>query len=323
MVTKFGMSQKVGMRYIEGGKDGSPAGGKEVDEEVKLLLDDSYRRAYDMLNENRNQLEAVAKGLIEFESLSGSEVVDLINGKKISTEQHRRSQKPSRDIVPIKNRQRPLLVQQQDKGSSNTSGVSSSVPKKPARRPVNAASSGSSTPVPNQAEPVRKRTWGNSGDVNEMSVQQGNKSIAVEKSAVVAAPEEAASDTSWGGAIKGWLGYGNNQKATDDPPIAKNPDMKKDVEQTPKRVIVESVRPKREISEPAQRRLPSNVGPPVEALPKPRSPPTISIPPNSQNAPSEKTTEKKSSIKVGGETEILTSDDASAPVKKVDSTKKD
>ena len=50
------------MRYIEGGKDGQSGGGKDVDEEVKKLLDSSYQRAFAMLSEHKDKLEAVAKG---------------------------------------------------------------------------------------------------------------------------------------------------------------------------------------------------------------------------------------------------------------------
>lgn len=45
------------MRYIEDAK-----GGKDVDSEVKQLLDESYKRAHAMLQTHRDKLEAVAKG---------------------------------------------------------------------------------------------------------------------------------------------------------------------------------------------------------------------------------------------------------------------
>lgn len=103
MVTKFGMSEKVGMIFI----DDKASGSKEVESEVKELLSASYKRATECLKTHQVQLEAVAKGLIDYETLSGSEVVDLIEGKPLPTSHEKRSQKPSRDIVPIINRTRP------------------------------------------------------------------------------------------------------------------------------------------------------------------------------------------------------------------------
>ena len=70
----------------------------ECDEEIKKLLKDSYSRAKYLLESNKIQLDRVAQGLLEYESLSGSEIVDLMDGKKINLK-NLRSQKPSRELT--------------------------------------------------------------------------------------------------------------------------------------------------------------------------------------------------------------------------------
>ena len=104
MVTKYGMSTKVGMLYIDEKTKLGGATSKNVDDEINDLLSSSYTRAKQLLEANRKQLEFVANGLIEYESLSGAEVSDLISGKKILPSS--RSQKPSRDMKTITNRPR-------------------------------------------------------------------------------------------------------------------------------------------------------------------------------------------------------------------------
>jgi glucan-binding YG repeat protein len=94
MVTKYGLSDKVGVLFLE---DKDKVGGKtqtDVDEEVNKLLSDSYGRAKSLLQKHRRELDVIAKGLQEYESLSGGEIVDMINGKMPST--GLRSQRPSR-----------------------------------------------------------------------------------------------------------------------------------------------------------------------------------------------------------------------------------
>jgi ATP-dependent metalloprotease len=94
MVMKFGLSHKVGIQYIDDKQHLSPAQHEEIDSEVKRLLQEAYQRAKNVLDNNSKELHLLATGLLEYESLSGEEVVHLIDGKKITA--LKRSQKPSR-----------------------------------------------------------------------------------------------------------------------------------------------------------------------------------------------------------------------------------
>lgn len=99
MVTKYGLSTKVGVVFLDEKMGGETM--KNVDEEVKKLLEDSYARATKVLSTHKKELELIANGLMEYESLSGSELVDLTKGKQPS--KTLRSQKPSREpmVIPL------------------------------------------------------------------------------------------------------------------------------------------------------------------------------------------------------------------------------
>jgi len=106
MVTQWGMSEKLGMirygddtdpvflgRDISRGRDYSEATAQEIDDEVHRLVGEAHQRARDIINEKRSALEAVANALLEYETLDGQQVEELINTGKMSNP-------PSRNITP-------------------------------------------------------------------------------------------------------------------------------------------------------------------------------------------------------------------------------
>jgi len=82
MVTKWGMSEEVGVVY-HGKDDQCPETRAMIDREVHKLLTASYSRAKAILEMHRKDLDTIAKGLIENETLTGSELRDLLAGKKV------------------------------------------------------------------------------------------------------------------------------------------------------------------------------------------------------------------------------------------------
>ena len=91
MVCEWGMSEKMGMveygaheehvflgRDIGRDRDYSEATAQEIDREVRRLCDDAYARARELLSTNRDKLEAIARALLEFETLDGEQIRDLI-----------------------------------------------------------------------------------------------------------------------------------------------------------------------------------------------------------------------------------------------------
>ena len=86
MVTKYGMSDKVGTIMFGGGqgevflgrdfaqtKDYSEETAALIDEEVKRIVDKAYNRARDILTEHVDKLHAVASVLLEKEKIEGEE----------------------------------------------------------------------------------------------------------------------------------------------------------------------------------------------------------------------------------------------------------
>jgi len=96
MVTRYGMSEKVGMMAVEersqevflGREFGSrhevsEHTAKMVDEEVKRLLDQAYAKAREILIEHRDVLDRIAFALLEHETLNGEQVMLLKEGKAL------------------------------------------------------------------------------------------------------------------------------------------------------------------------------------------------------------------------------------------------
>jgi cell division protease FtsH len=59
-------------------KDYSEHTAQEIDSEVKRIINESYEVARQLIQENRDKLEIIANALLEFESLDGSQVGDIV-----------------------------------------------------------------------------------------------------------------------------------------------------------------------------------------------------------------------------------------------------
>jgi cell division protease FtsH len=112
MVCEWGMSERLGMveygehddfvflgRDISRSRAYSEATAQEIDREVKRLCDDSYQRALKALTHRKDVLIAIAKALLEYETLDGSQVREIINyGRLIN---------PPPPIPPVRVEPRP------------------------------------------------------------------------------------------------------------------------------------------------------------------------------------------------------------------------
>ncbi len=95
MITEWGMSEKLGrLRYnsdseevflghsVAQSKNLSDSTAKLIDEEVRSLAEEAENNCRKILHDNIEELHIVAKGLLEYETLSGDEIKDLIKGIK-------------------------------------------------------------------------------------------------------------------------------------------------------------------------------------------------------------------------------------------------
>src|SRR5205809_591823 len=99
MVTRWGLSEELGtVSYGENQdevflgmsvsrtQNASEATVQKIDKEIKRLVEEGYNEATKILTEKRDDLETLAKGLLEFETLSGDEIIDLLKGKRPNRE---------------------------------------------------------------------------------------------------------------------------------------------------------------------------------------------------------------------------------------------
>lgn len=93
MVTEWGMNEKLGPvcygsdteiflgRDYQTKADFSEETARSIDDEVRSIVNESYKKAVDLLNENRALLDTMARVLLEKETIYSDEVDMIINGK--------------------------------------------------------------------------------------------------------------------------------------------------------------------------------------------------------------------------------------------------
>jgi len=94
MVTHWGMSDELGTmvygenegevflgRSITTHKSVSEATLQKVDQEVRRIIDTQYKLARKLLEDNRDKVEAMAKALLEWETLDAEQISDVMAGK--------------------------------------------------------------------------------------------------------------------------------------------------------------------------------------------------------------------------------------------------
>ncbi len=94
MVTRFGMSDELGpIAYAENQQEVflghsvsrtqniSEATAQKIDSEVRRIVNDTYGQAKQILTDKIDDLHKVAKGLLEYETLTGDEIIGLLAGR--------------------------------------------------------------------------------------------------------------------------------------------------------------------------------------------------------------------------------------------------
>src|SRR5271155_458491 len=99
MVPEFGFSEKLGpLRYSDNEeevflghsvtqrKNVSDETAKVIDDEIRRIVDEGEQTARDILTARIDELHALAKGLLEYETLSADEIRRIIKGERIARE---------------------------------------------------------------------------------------------------------------------------------------------------------------------------------------------------------------------------------------------
>jgi cell division protease FtsH len=120
MVTRWGLSEALGtVSYGENQdevflgmsvsrtQNASEATVQKIDTEIRRFVEDGYNHATKILTEKRADLEVLAKGLLEYETLTGDEIQDLLKGKKPNRESVLEPTAPRTSAVPPAGKPRP------------------------------------------------------------------------------------------------------------------------------------------------------------------------------------------------------------------------
>jgi cell division protease FtsH len=96
MVRDWGMNDRLGFIYFGddenkpnyfdfgGGREYSEETAKMIDEEVKKLIDRLYEETRQLLEANRERIEALAKALMRYETLDSSDVDRIMRGDNLT-----------------------------------------------------------------------------------------------------------------------------------------------------------------------------------------------------------------------------------------------
>ena len=110
MVTKYGMSEKMGVMVYEddsqpsflgsiGSRTISEATQQLVDTEVRRILDEQYKVAWDLLENNKEMAHSMVKALLEWETIDRDQVRDIIEGREPSPPKVYVAENPVVDVV--------------------------------------------------------------------------------------------------------------------------------------------------------------------------------------------------------------------------------
>ena len=119
MITEWGMNDRLGFVFygeddnrmnflgVSEGREYSEETAKVIDEEVKKLIDALYEDTRQLLETNRDRVEAVAKALIRYETLDANELDRIMRGEQLTKptvsdllDKESRREKPGTVIAP-------------------------------------------------------------------------------------------------------------------------------------------------------------------------------------------------------------------------------
>jgi len=109
MVTQWGMSDELGTmvygenegeiflgRAVTTHKNVSEATMQKVDAEIRRIIDQQYRLARKLIEENRDKIEAMAKALLDWETIDADQIADIMEGRPPRPPKPSGSQTPSK-----------------------------------------------------------------------------------------------------------------------------------------------------------------------------------------------------------------------------------
>ena len=136
MVCSWGMSEKMGMvdygdsdqaSYVpndNGRSRHSGATAQKIDEEVKYLIDEAYAKAKSLLLHYRDKLDAIAIALLEFETLDGGHIKDIMkHGHMLNPPPSCKPPTAMPPPIPKVQESRPVIEEEKDSISGLPGGL--------------------------------------------------------------------------------------------------------------------------------------------------------------------------------------------------------
>ncbi len=144
MVTKWGLSDELGP-LLYGDEDDDPFGRgmgqgskpmseetqKRIDAEVRSIIDECYKKASQILHDNRDILDAMAEALMKYETIGSEQLDQLMARTEVSPpdgweEAQERADKAERDVEEMKQQTRtdePAKADEDEAGSDTASSA--------------------------------------------------------------------------------------------------------------------------------------------------------------------------------------------------------
>ncbi len=139
MVCNWGMSEKLGPlsfgkesdevfmgRDMGNGRAYSERVTEDIDKEIHRFVMNGYKRAMNILRENRGKLEALAESLLIKETLDRVQIDEIMKGKNIVTDEERKAFYDAQRKA--KEAKRPIAIVKTAKGDTEVSGAPMSTP---------------------------------------------------------------------------------------------------------------------------------------------------------------------------------------------------
>jgi cell division protease FtsH len=129
MVCAWGMSDKLGMveygdeegavflaRDISRSRNYSEHTAQMIDEEVKRLIDEAYAKAMSLLTQHRDKLDAIAVALLEYETLDGEHIKEIMKTGRLDNPPRSGMKPPTPPPLPKPTDARPVAKEDEDEG---------------------------------------------------------------------------------------------------------------------------------------------------------------------------------------------------------------
>jgi cell division protease FtsH len=108
MVIKWGLNDKIGA--VDYGNDNqnpyqqskafSEETAKQIDQEVKKIIDNASKQAKKILTDKKSDFELLAQSLLKYETLSGAEIKTLLKDGKIDKNEKNKKPKATKSFIP-------------------------------------------------------------------------------------------------------------------------------------------------------------------------------------------------------------------------------